>query len=426
MLVLFLLVLFGSIAISLPITYSLMLTSVFLMIALNGNINPLSIARTFVGGIDSFPMVAAPLFVLLGEIMNSGGMSVRIVDFARTVLGHIRGGFGYAGVLAAMIFAGVSGSAVADTTAVGSIILPVMNKHGYNAEKSAALICCAGCTGPIIPPTLITIIYGIMAEVSVSKMLIAGVIPGVAIGLSLMLGWFFHCRKMGYEKAGKRATLKEVAIATKDSIYAIVLPILIMGVIIFGIATPTEAAVFGVVYAFIVCVFVYKEFKLSYLPAALLRTVKLTTLILFIIGGASSAAYLITIVRIPELIYNAIINLTDNIYVILIVINIFLFLVGCVMDMLPALLILTPILLPVITKFGIDPIHFGIIMTVNLSIGLVTPPVGNVLYAGSALTGIDPLPLARAILLSFLMFMFGVLIVVTYVPSIVMLLPNLL
>lgn len=421
MLAVFLLTLFGLILINVPVAFSLIATAIVMM-ALQGGVSAQILTQSLIKGVDSFPLLAIPFFMIAGEIMNVGGLSKRIVKFAHAFVGHITGGVGYVGVVASMIFAGVSGSAVADTTAVGSVLLPVMKEQKYNVEKSTALICAAGCIGPIIPPSIPLILYGVTAGVSIVKLFLGGIIPGILIGIGLMIAWFFHARKNNY-RSNRRASAKEVLISVKEAFWAVILPIIILGGIVTGIATPTEAAVVAVVYAFVVSMFVYKELTLKQLPKILYSSASGTAVVMLVVGGATTAAYLITTAHIPELLANFLLSITNNVFMIMLLINILLLLVGCVMDMGPAILILAPILLPIIKGFGLDPVYFGVIMTVNLCIGLITPPVGNVLYVGCGLSKISMVDLTKS-LLPFLAVMIGALLLITYVPGLVMFIPN--
>ncbi|MDK2799588.1 MAG: TRAP-type transport system large permease protein [Clostridiales bacterium] len=423
MLAIFLISLFGLILINVPIALSLIGTAILLAL-FQGTLSSQIITQSLVRGVDSFPLLAIPFFMIAGELMNQGGISSRIVKFAHSLVGHIRGGIGYVAVVASMIFAGVSGSAVADTTAVGSVLLPIMKENGYDVPKSTALVSTAGCIGPIIPPSIPLILYGVIGEVSIVKLFLGGIVPGFLVGVSLMIAWYFHSKKANY-KAAKRATFKQILISAKEAIWAIFLPVIILVGIVIGIVTPTEAAVVAVVYAFVVSKFIYKELKLSQIPEILINGAKSTAMIMFVVGGAMTAAYLITTAHIPELLTNTLLSLTDNVLVIMFLINIMLLLVGCVMDMGPAILILAPILLPLIESFGLDPIYFGVIMTVNLCIGLATPPVGNVLYAGCGLAKIPISQLSRAII-PFIAVMVLTLFIITYFPGLVMFIPTMI
>ncbi|GEA15706.1 ABC transporter permease [Moorella sp. E308F] len=421
MLAAFLISMFSFIFLNVPIAFSLVLTALVLMM-FTGSVSPAIITQNIVRGIDNFPLMAIPFFVLAGEIMNAGGISKRIVNFAKALIGHVTGGLGYVTVLASMLFAGVSGSAVADTSAIGSILLPVMEEQGYDKNKSTALIVSAGTIGPIIPPSIPMIIFGVIGGVSIVKLFLGGIIPGILIGIGLMIGWYFHSKKRGYRKT-RRTTLKELWQSTIAAFWAILLPVIIMGGILGGIFTPTEAAVVAVVYALLVGFFAYRELKLSYLPEIFARAAKSTAVVMLVCGAATAAGYLITTAQIPQLLSNTLLSISNNIVVLMLLINILLLLVGLVMDLTPALLILGPILLPIATNFGLDPIYFGVVMVMNLCIGIITPPVGTVLYVGCGLSGLSMGELVKP-LLSFISIMIAVLLIVTYFPGIITFIPN--
>jgi len=416
--------LLASIALTIPIAFALLLTAILMMIASGQPIVPQIIAQNVVKGLDNFPMLAIPFFMFAGEIMNKGGITNRIVRFTQSLMGHIRGGTGYVSVMTAMLFAGVSGAAVADTTAVGSVLLPIMERDGYEKTDSTALICSAGCIGPIIPPSIPMILYGVTAGVSIVKLFLGGIVPGLMVGLGLMVLWFFKVRKKNYRKF-KKASLKEVWKAFRSAIWAILLPVIIMGSIIFGIATPTEAAVVAVIYALFVSGVIYKELKVSYLPGILIDGIKTTAGIMFVVGTATATAYMLTITQIPELLSNTLLSISNNPYVIILMVNFLLLIVGCVMDATPTVLILTPVLLPIIESIGLSPIHFGVLLTINICIGLLTPPVGVVLYTGCSLSKITMDSLVKSIW-PYIIVMIVVLLLVSYFPGIIMLLPNLL
>jgi len=413
----FLVSLFGLIFLNVPIAGALIGTAAIMM-ALSTGVSTQVLAQGLIRGIDNYPLLAVPFFMIAGEIMNKGGISSRIVNFANALVGHIKGGLGYVAVVSGMIFAGVSGSAIADTAAIGSVIIPVMKEKGYDIERSTGLICGAGCIGPIIPPSIPMIVYGVSAEVSIVKLFLGGIIPGVLVGFALMLVWAFHAKKSGYASA-PRTSLRELAEATLKAFWAFLLPIIILGGIVFGVATPTEAAVVAVVYAFVVATFVYKEMRLRDLPDIFTAAMKSTASVMFVGGGATAAAYLITTAHIPQQLSNFILSFADNAYTLLLFINILLLVIGCVMDTAPAILILTPILVPIVKSFGLDPIHFGVVMVMNLCIGLMTPPVGAVLYIGAGLSDMSIHRLTRGSL-PFLIAMIAILFVITYFPDLVM------
>lgn len=428
MLVVFLVGLFGLVLIGVPIAISLVGTGFFMM-AVKSMINPnawsmFTLAQKFVNGCDSVPLLAIPFFMIAGEIMSRGGISKRIVNFCYSVLGRFKGGLGYVGILAAMIFAGVSGSAVADTTAVGSMMLPIMEGAGYDKEKSTAIICSAGCTGPIIPPSTQMIVYSVCAEVSVSKMFLGGVVPGILLGLGLMVAWFFHVKKRDYP-IGPKSSLKEILKATKEAALAIFLPFFIIICITTGVATATETAALAVLYSLIVSGLVYREFNFREWPELMINAMKNSAVMMFVVGAAQVAAYMVTTCAIPQLLAGVITGMTNSPVVFMFLVNVMLVLVGCVMDSGPAIMILTPILLPIAKSFGLDPVYFGVIMVCNLCIGLATPPVGNVLYCGVSIGNVKLGKLVSAIL-PFVAVMFLVLFCITYFPELILTVPNMM
>jgi tripartite ATP-independent transporter DctM subunit len=423
MLIVFLVGLFLLVFLNVPIAFCLICTAILMMIFSGAPVTPQILTQNLIKGIDSFPLLAIPFFVFAGEIMNVGGISKRIVRFSQALVGHIAGGLGFVGVISSMIFAGVSGSAIADTTAVGSVLLPMMKESNYDVNKSTALICSSGCMGPVIPPSVPMILFGVTCGVSIVKLFSGGIIPGVLIGLALMAIWYFQAKKYHY-KSEIKVPFKEVLKAFKEAIWAIILPVLILVAIVSGLATPTESAVIAVAYAFIVGVFVYKELKISDMPRILLEGSVSTAVIMFLVGGATSAAYLITVAHIPELLTDTLLAISNNPYVLLLLINILILLVGCVMDLSPAILILAPIMLPLVVKMGYDPIYFGVIMVVNLCIGLLTPPVGSVMYVGCGLSKISMLDFAKASW-TYLAAMVVVLLIITYCPALIMFIPKL-
>jgi tripartite ATP-independent transporter DctM subunit len=424
MLAIFLLSLFGLIALGLPVAMALIATGSIMVMVNTGNIPYQILAQGMYRGIDNFPLLAIPFFMLAGEIMNKGGISDRIVRFAKTLIGHIPGGLGYTCVIASMIFAAISGSAIAAVSAIGAVLIPIMRDNKYHIEPSTALVCTASCLGPIIPPSIPMILYAVNAGVSVMDMFLGGIVPGFLIGIALMVVWFFHTRKMKYEK-GERASFKEMFQATKETIWALFLPIIIMGGIIAGIMTPTESAVVAVVYAFIVSMFVYRELKVSNLKQIFVSAGLSTAATMFFVGGATAVSYMITTAHIPELLTQTIFRISTNPYVVLLLLNFLLLLVGCVMDVAPAVMILTPILVPLIKLLGIDPLFFGVVMCTNLILGLLTPPVGAVLYIGCSISKRNILVVCKA-MLPYLAVMVGVLFLITYCGQLITFIPNLL
>ncbi|MGE5255515.1 MAG: TRAP transporter large permease [Hyphomicrobiales bacterium] len=421
----FLFSLFGFILLGMPIAFALFLTALVLALTM-GVWSPALIIQNIFRGVDSFPLMAIPFFLLAGEIMNTGGISQRIIMVAKAMCGHVRGGLGYVTVVASMLISGVSGSAVADTSAIGSILYPVMKKEGYDPQKAAALFAASTTNGPIIPPSIPMVIFGVIGNVSVIRLFVGGVIPGLILGLGLMIGWYLHVRgKTRYHVEGKFSPVV-VFKACLDAFWALFLPVIILGGILLGVCTATEAAVVSAVYAFLVSVFIYRELKIKDMLQVLVNTVRGTAVVLLVCGAAMAAAYFITTAQIPVLLANVLLRLSGDSWVVFMFwTNILLLIVGCVMDLTPALLILGPMLLPIANKYGLDPIYFGVVMIVNLCIGLITPPVGNILYVACGISKISVADISRAIWPNIIIGII-VLFIVTYIPWTVMVLVNLI
>ncbi len=422
---LFLVSMFGFILLGMPIAFALFLTALVLAKVM-GAWSPALVIQNIFRGVDSFPLMAIPFFLLAGEIMNTGGISQRIIMVAKAMCGHVRGGLGYVTVVASMLISGVSGSAVADTSAIGSILYPVMKKEGYDPHKAAALFAASTTNGPIIPPSIPMVIFGVIANVSVIRLFIGGVIPGIILGIGLMIGWYLHVRgKERYHVEGKFSVVT-VAKACFDAFWALFLPVIILGGILLGICTATEAAVVSAVYAFVVSVFIYRELKMKDMLAVLVNTCRGTAVVLFVCGAAMAAAYFITTAQIPELLAGVLLQLSGNSWVMFMFwVNVLLLIVGCVMDLTPALLILGPMLLPIATKYGLDPVYFGVVVIVNLCIGLITPPVGNILYVACGISKISVADISRAIWPNIIIGVI-VLFIVTYCPWTVMVLVDMI
>ncbi|MDK2878007.1 MAG: TRAP-type transport system large permease protein [Thermoanaerobacteraceae bacterium] len=383
-------------AIGVPIAFSLVICAVALMYFLNA-FNPQIIAQNMVGGANNFPLLAIPFFMLAGEIMGKGGLSQYIVEFANLVVGRVRGGLGYAAILASMIFAGLSGAAVADTAAIGGILLPMMVNNGYGKARSTGLICASALLAPIIPPSLPMIILGVTTGLSIGDLFMVGLVPGVIMGLILMITWSFIVRKEGYDS--RVSYTKEEAIKIlKKSLPALVLPLIILIGIRFGVFTPTEAGSVAVVYAFLVSTLYYKELKAKDIPGIFVEAGKSTAVVVFVAAAAMAVAWLLTIAQIPDLVVSLFGGIVHKPLLLIFAINLLLLGVGMVMDITPAIMILAPVLFPLIKAAGIHPIYFGLIMVLNLVIGLITPPVGVVLYVGTGLSKISLTDLVKAIL----------------------------
>lgn len=420
-LVVFLVSLFGFMALGVPIGLSI-LTTVFTM-ATYSAVTSFKVVPTYLySGVNNFALMAIPFFILCGDIMNAGNLSKGIVDFCRVLLGHIKAGIGYAAILACMIFAALTGAAVVTVSAIGGIMLPLMIKEGYDPADSTAVCCAGAITGPIIPPSLPMVIFGVLSGVSVTKMFVGGVIPGIITGLVCMFAWWIMNRKKNYPVM-KRATGKEIWAATKEAFPALMMPVIIMGGILSGMFTPTEAGVVACVYAYLIAKFVYKRMDFKTFKKVVVGSAKSSAVIMLIVAACQALATVVTVARIPQTIAALITSMSDNPTVILCLINVFILIVGLFMDVTPALTILTPIFLPIITGLGVDPVAFGVIMVYGLVIGLLTPPVGNVLYIGIGISKIPLLDLIKKVWPMVVLYI-GILFLITVFPGIILWLPN--
>lgn len=364
---------------------------------------------------DSFPLMAIPLFMLAGSLMNHGGITSRIIDFALSLVGNIRGSLAHVVSISGIIMGGISGSGVADTAAIGSIMVPEMTKRGYDRTFSAALVASAGSIGLIIPPSIAMIIFGVTAQTSIGDLFLAGIIPGVLIGLGLLIISYLVAKKYNYPTEGKM-TWGERVRRFKNAIWALMMPVIIIVGIRGGVFTPTEGGAVAAVYAFLVGKFVYREIKWSKIPDILAESVINTAVISFIIGTTSLFSWLLASEQIPQAITEALLGLTNDKNILLLLINIILLIVGMFLDSGPAIILLTPVLAPVATSLGVDMVQFGLIMVVNLTIGLLTPPVGTALYVSSNVSGVPLGTLSRG-MLKFWAVMILVLALITYIPA---------
>lgn len=369
--------LIGCMGIGMPIAYALILCGVALMLHLD-IFDAQIIATNIINGADSFPLMAVPFFMLAGEIMNTGGLSRRIVTFAMALVGHVRGGLGYVTVLAGCILAAVSGSAVADAAALSALLVPMMVAAGHDKARSGGLVAAAGIIGPVIPPSIGFVLFGVAGGLSITKLFLAGIFPGLLLGLSLTITWWWLMRNEELVTQ-QRKSIREVGQALIDGFWALILP----GIIIFGLKlgvfTPTEAAVVAAVYALFVSVFIYRELKPKQLYFVFLGAARTTGVIMFLVAASLVSAWLITVAELPDKIVYLLNPFMDSPILLMFVMMFLVFLIGGPMDMTPTILILTPILLPVAMKAGIDPIYFGVLFIMNNAIGLITPPVGTVL-----------------------------------------------
>ena len=373
---------------------------------------------------EHYTLLAIPFFILGGSFMTTGGVARRMIRFANACIGHMRGGLAMASVLACMLFAAVSGSSPATVVAVGSIVIAGMVKAGYPQGFAAGVICNAGTLGILIPPSIVMVVYGAATETSVGKLFMAGVIPGILLGLCLMVAIYVRARMLDLPRQ-PRASLRDVLVSGRDSLWGLLLVVIILGGIYGGIFTPTEAAAVAAIYAFLIAVFVYRDIGLRDTPKVLLESGKVTIMLMFIVANALLFAHVLTTERIPQTIAETIVGWGMPAWQFLVVVNILLLIAGMFMEPTGIILILAPILFPIATRLGIDPVHLGIIMVVNLEIGMVTPPVGLNLFVTAGITRMSIMRVAQAAL-PWTLVLLGFLIFITYVPSVTMLLPNML
>jgi TRAP-type transport system large permease protein len=408
--------LLGTMAIGMPIAYALLLSGIALMVYMD-MFDAQIVAQNIINGADSFPLLAVPFFMLAGEIMNTGGLSKRIVDVALALVGHVKGGLGYVAILAACILSALSGSAVADAAALSALLVPMMVQAGHSKALSGGLIAASGVIGPVIPPSIGFVIFGVVGGVSITKLFLAGLVPGILIGLGLAFAWWWEVRKETIVSPPKKSA-GEIGRALREGVWALMLPFIIIFGLKFGVFTPTEAAVVAAVYSLVVAVFVYRELKLSELFAVFVTSAKTTAVVMLLVAAALVSAWLITVSEIATAVVDLLEPFHDSPTLLLIAIMVLVVIVGTAMDMTPTILILTPILMPVIKTAGIDPVYFGVLFIVNNSIGLITPPVGTVLNVVAGVSkismedlmkGVWPFLLAQLVVL-FLMVLFPQLV----------------
>ena len=415
--VVFVAALLGAMAIGVPVAFALMFTGVVLMTYM-GIFDTQIVAQRMIAGANTFTLLAIPFFLLAGELMNAGGLSKRIVDFAIACVGHIRGGLGLVTVIAAVIMASLSGSAAADTAALAAILIPMMREAGYNVPRAAGLMGAGGIIAPVIPPSIAFIIFGVAANVSITGLFMAGIVPGLMMAISLCITWMIVARNENVKPLPKRSGRERLA-ATGRAGWALFMPVIILGGIRFGLFTPTEAAVVAAVYAFFVGFFIYRELKIADLYGVMLNAAKTTSVVLFLVAAALVSSWLITSANIPAEIGGLIQPLIDQPKLLLLVIMVLVLVVGTALDLAPTILILSPVLMPIIREAGIDPIYFGVLFVMNTCIGLITPPVGIVL---NVVSGVSRVPLGQVIwgILPFLLAQVGVLLLLIAFPQIVL------
>jgi C4-dicarboxylate transporter DctM subunit len=386
----------------------------------------LLIPHTMFQGTDSFPLLAVPFFILAGALMNAGGITRRLVNFANLLVGHIRGGLAMVTVVASVIFAGITGAAVAEASAIGSVLIPAMRDEGYDIDFAAAVVAASSTLGPIIPPSIPMIIYGVSAEQSIAALFLAGIIPGLLIGLGFMWVVFLRSGKPGasFPRPSPWAGWRRLARGLKDATLALLMPAIILGGIITGVCTPTEAAAVAVIYAVVVGRFVYGELRWRHLPGILVHSAVITAIVMFVIANAATFGWLMAALQMPQKVTAFFTAITSKPWLILLMINIFLLVLGTFMETTAILIILTPVLLPLVRQLGIDPVHFGAVMVLNVVIGLTTPPLGVCLFISCGIAGISLDRISRA-MVPFWVAAVIVLILVTHLPPISLWIPHL-
>ena len=414
----------GLLAIDTPVAWSIAISSLLTMLVSIPALPAFTtISQRMATGLDSFALLAIPFFILSGDLMNNGGIAKRLIAFAKTLVGALPGGLALINVVSAMLMGAIAGSAMASASAMGSILGPEMEKEGYDKEFGAAINITSATTGLIIPPSNILIVYSLASGgASIAALFVAGYVPGILTGLFLMIVASFWARKKGY-KVGKRSSLKEVFSTFVDAVPALFLLVLVIGGIVAGIFTATEASAIAVLYSLILG-YIYKEITLEKLPKIFLDSSATTAIVMLLIGASMSMSWVLSYEHIPQEISTGLLSISDNKIMILLLINLMLLLVGIFMDITPAVLIFTPIFLPVVTKLGIDPVHFGVIMILNLCIGLCTPPVGSVLFVGVGIAKTSIEKVVRPLLPLFVA-MIVALFLITYIPELTLWLPGL-
>jgi tripartite ATP-independent transporter DctM subunit len=388
----FLISLLGAMALGMPLAFSLIVCGVALMLHLD-NFDTQIVSQNLINGADNFPLMAVPFFMLAGELMNAGGMSRRIVNSAMVWVGHFQGGLGYVAVFAALIMASLSGSAVADTAALAAVLIPMMRDAGYRMDRSAGLIAAGGIIAPIIPPSIGFILFGVVGGVSISKLFMAGIFPGILMGVALIITWRIVAARDDV-KVAPRVPFKERLKVTADAFWCYLLAVTIIGGMKMGVFTPTEAAVVAVVYALVIGMFVYREIQVRHLYRIILAAAKTSSVVMFLVAAALVSAWLITVANIPNEIANLARPFIDSPKLLMVVLMLLVLVVGTALDFAPTVLILTPVLMPLVKQAGIDPVYFGVLFIMNNAIGLLTPPVGTVL---NVVCGVGRIPMHEVI-----------------------------
>jgi TRAP-type transport system large permease protein len=388
----FVLSLLGAMALGMPLAFSLLVSGVALMLHLD-TFDTQIVSQNLISGADNFPLMAVPFFMLAGELMNAGGMSRRIVNSAMVWVGHFQGGLGYVAVFAALVMASLSGSAVADTAALAAVLMPMMRKAGYRMDRSAGLIAAGGIIAPVIPPSIGFILFGVIGGVSISKLFMAGIVPGILMGVALIITWWIVARKDKVQMAPK-VPMRERLRVTADAFWSYLLAITIIGGMKAGIFTPTEAAVVAVVYSLLVGLFIYREIQFKDLYGIILAAGKTSAVVMFLVAAALVSAWLITVANIPNQVVALMEPFVGNKMLLMVMLMLLVVVVGTALDFAPTVLILTPVLMPLVRQAGIDPVYFGVLFIINNAIGLLTPPVGTVL---NVVCGVGRIPMHEVI-----------------------------
>ena len=409
--------LLAAMALGIPIAFSLLLCGVALMWHMN-TFDAQILAQNIMEGANSFPLLAVPFFMLAGEVMNAGGLSRRIVNFALALVGHVRGGLGYVTIVAACILSALSGSAVADAAALTALLLPMMVKAGHDRARSGGLIAACGVIGPIIPPSIGFVIFGVAGNVSITKLFLAGIFPGLLLAAGLWATWWWLTRKEQLEPPPRKSTA-EVWAALLDAGWALMLPLIILFGLRFGIFTPTEAAVVAAVFALFVACFVYRELNFRQLYEVFESAAKTTAVVMFLVAAAMVSAWLITVAQLPQQVVSLLQPLLDRPMLLMLAMMVLVMIVGTAMDMTPTILILTPVLMPLVRAAGIDPVYFGVLFIINNSIGLVTPPVGTVLNVVAGVGRMKMDDVTRGVM-PFMAMQFAIMFLLVLFPQLVM------
>jgi tripartite ATP-independent transporter DctM subunit len=409
--------LLAALAIGMPISFALLACGAALMWHLS-MFDAQILAQNVIEGANSFPLLAVPFFMLAGEIMNTGGLSKRIVNFAMALVGHVRGGLGYVTIVAACLLSALSGSAVADAAALTALLLPMMVKAGHDKARSGGLIAACGVIGPIIPPSIGFVIFGVAANVSISKLFLAGIFPGILLAAGLWATWWWTTRREKLEPPPRKSAA-EVFAAFRSAGWALLLPLIILVGLRMGVFTPTEAAVVAAVYALFVAAVIYRELNLDQLYGVFLNAAKTTAVVMFLVAAAMVSAWLITVAQLPDQLVTLLQPLLDSPTLLLVAIMVLVIAVGTAMDMTPTILILTPVLMPIVKAAGIDPVYFGVLFIINNSIGLVTPPVGTVLNVVAGVGRMRMDDVTRGVW-PFMLVQFAVMFLMVFFPQLVM------